>query len=52
MRRAEGRLDEAREILEPVYARFSEGFGTRDLVESKALLGRLAAPPEAVREAV
>jgi predicted ATPase/DNA-binding winged helix-turn-helix (wHTH) protein len=52
MRRAEGRLDEAREILEPVYARFTEGFGTRDLVESKALLGRLAAPPEAVREAV
>jgi predicted ATPase len=52
MRQAQGRLDEGREILEPVYARFREGFGTRDLVEAKALLGRLAAPPAAVRAVV
>jgi predicted ATPase len=52
MRRAEGRLDEAREILAPVYARFTEGFGTRDVVEAKALLGSLAEPPAAVRAVV
>jgi predicted ATPase len=52
MRQAQGRVDEAGEILEPVYARFTEGFGTRDLVEAKALLSRLADPPAAVRAAV
>jgi predicted ATPase len=30
--------DAARELLAPVYAWFSEGFDTRDLIEAKALL--------------
>jgi hypothetical protein len=33
---------EARELLAPVYGRFSEGFDTRDLKEAKALLEELA----------
>jgi predicted ATPase len=49
MRRAQGRLNEARDILAPVYARFSEGLATRDLVEAKALLAALAPPPAAMR---
>jgi predicted ATPase len=43
LRQAQGRPDEAREILAPVYARFSEGYGTRDLVQARALLGALRA---------
>ena len=31
----------ARKLLEPVYRRFTEGFGTADLVTAKALLGAL-----------
>jgi predicted ATPase len=52
MRQAQGRFYEAHEILAPVYARFREGFGTRDVLEAKALLARLAAPPAAVRAVV
>ncbi len=37
-----GRSDEARALLESVYARFAEGHDTPDLVEAKALLGALA----------
>jgi predicted ATPase len=41
LRRDESRRDEARELLAPVYAWFTEGFGTRDLVDAKALLDEL-----------
>ncbi len=33
-----GRNDDARELLEPVYKWFSEGFDTPDLVEAEQLL--------------
>jgi len=36
-----GRLSEARELLAPVYAWFTEGFDTPDLREAKALLDAL-----------
>ncbi len=35
---AQGRTREARELLAPVYGRFTEGFGTADLQAAKALL--------------
>jgi predicted ATPase len=41
--RDQGKRKEARELLAPVYAWFTEGFETRDLNEAKALLGELAA---------
>jgi class 3 adenylate cyclase/predicted ATPase len=34
----QSRRDEARTILEPIYTWFTEGFGTGDLIEAKALL--------------
>jgi predicted ATPase len=37
--------DEAREILSPVYDRFTEGFDTADLLAAKQLLDGLAAGP-------
>jgi predicted ATPase len=37
----QGRKDEARELLAPVYGWFTEGFETRDLKEVKALLDEL-----------
>jgi predicted ATPase len=40
--RDQGKRDEARELLAPVYGSFTEGFDTRDLKEAKALLGELA----------
>jgi predicted ATPase len=40
--RDQGKRDEARELLAPVYGWFTEGFGTRDLKEAKALLEELA----------
>ena len=36
--RGQRRASQARKLLEPVYNRFTEGFGTVDLVEAKALL--------------
>ena len=39
--RAHGRIAEARELLAPIYASFTEGFDTRDLIEAKALLDQL-----------
>ena len=39
----QGKRDEARELLAPVYGWFTEGFDTRDLKEAKALLEELAA---------
>jgi predicted ATPase len=39
----QGRSKEARELLAPVYDRFTEGFDTADLKATKALLDELAA---------
>jgi predicted ATPase len=41
--REQGKRNEARELLAPVYGWFTEGFDTRDLKEAKALLDELAA---------
>jgi predicted ATPase len=40
--RDQGKLQQARELLAPVYGWFTEGFDTRDLKEAKALLQELA----------
>ncbi|WFU43569.1 adenylate/guanylate cyclase domain-containing protein [Bradyrhizobium sp. CB82] len=40
--RDQGKRDEARELLAPVYGRFTEGFDTLDLKQAKALLDELA----------
>ena len=42
LRRVQGRGGEARDLLAPVYGWFTEGFGTPDLKEAKALLVELA----------
>jgi predicted ATPase len=39
--RDQGKLQQARELLAPVYGWFTEGFDTRDLKEAKALLEEL-----------
>jgi predicted ATPase len=39
----QGKRDEARELLAPLYGWFTEGFGTPDLQEAKALLEDLGA---------
>jgi predicted ATPase len=41
--RDQGKPQQARELLAPVYRWFTEGFDTRDLKEAKALLEELAA---------
>jgi predicted ATPase len=41
--RDQGKPQQARELLAPVYGWFTEGFDTRDLKEAKALLEQLAA---------
>ncbi len=41
--RDQGKVQQARELLAPVYEWFTEGFDTRDLKEAKALLEELAA---------
>jgi predicted ATPase len=41
--RDQGKPQQARELLAPVYGWFTEGFDTRDLKEAKALLQELAA---------
>ena len=38
----QGKRDEARELLAPVYGWFTEGFDTADLQEAKALLEELS----------
>ena len=38
----QGKRDEARELLAPIYGWFTEGFDTADLQEAKALLEELA----------
>ena len=40
--RDQGKLEEARDLLAPVYGWFTEGFDTLDLKEAKALLDELA----------
>jgi predicted ATPase len=40
--RNQGKPQQARELLAPVYGWFTEGFDTRDLKEAKALLEELA----------
>jgi predicted ATPase len=42
LRRDQGRRAEARDLVAPVYDWFTEGFGTPDLKEAKALLDELA----------
>jgi predicted ATPase len=39
--RDQGKRDEARDLLAPVYGWFTEGFDTLDLKEAKALLNDL-----------
>ncbi|SHH61514.1 AAA family ATPase [Bradyrhizobium erythrophlei] len=39
----QGKRDEARDLLAPIYGWFTEGFDTLDLKEAKALLGELHA---------
>ena len=39
--RDQGKVQQARELLSPVYGWFTEGFDTRDLKEAKALLEEL-----------
>ena len=41
--RDQGKRDDARELLAPVYGWFTEGFDTRDLKEAKKLLDELGA---------
>jgi predicted ATPase len=41
--RDQGKRQQARELLDPVYSWFTEGLDTRDLKEAKALLEELAA---------
>jgi predicted ATPase len=41
--RDQGKVQQARELLVPVYGWFTEGFDTRDLREAKVLLEELAA---------
>ena len=43
LRRDQGKRDEARDLLAPVYGWFTEGFDTLDLKEAKALLDELHA---------
>jgi predicted ATPase len=40
--RNQGKRDEARDLLAPVYGWFTEGFDTHDLKEAKVLLDALA----------
>jgi predicted ATPase len=40
--RDQGKVQQARELLSPIYGWFTEGFGTLDLKEAKALLDELA----------
>jgi len=42
LRRAQGRWAAARDLLDPVFGWFTEGFDTADLKEAKALLVELA----------
>jgi class 3 adenylate cyclase/predicted ATPase len=39
---SQGKRDQARELLEPVYSWFTEGFDTADLIDAKTLLDELS----------
>jgi len=41
--RDQGKVQQAHDLLAPVYGWFTEGFDTLDLKEAKALLAELAA---------
>jgi predicted ATPase len=43
LKRDQGKRDEARDLLAPIYGWFTEGFDTLDLKQAKALLGALRA---------
>jgi predicted ATPase len=43
----QGKRDEARELLVPIYGGLAEGFNTADLQEARALLAALFAPGNA-----
>ena len=43
-------MQQARELLAPVYEWFTEGFDTRDLKEAKALLEELAVRPRRAKK--
>ena len=47
----EGRSQDARELLAPIYRWFTEGFDTSDLMEAKTLLDQLG-PYELTRDAI
>jgi predicted ATPase len=49
--RARGDAAAAQACLAPVYAEFTEGFGTRDLTEARALLDALSAPAQPIAAA-
>ncbi len=36
----QNQLDDAKNILDPVYSSFTEGFGSPDLIEAKTVLER------------
>ena len=40
--RSQGKVQQARELLAPVYGWFTEDFDTRDLKNAKALLNELS----------
>ncbi len=44
-RRDQSRVAEARDVLAPVYAPFTEGFGFPDLLEARAPMAELGAAP-------
>ena len=48
--RDQGKRDEARELLAPVYGGFTEGFDTLDLKEAKTLLDKLVWPLSGERD--
>jgi predicted ATPase len=43
LERTQGRTRETRQLLQSVYDRFTEGFGTSDLKQAKQLLDELDA---------
>jgi len=46
--REQGKRNEARDLLTPIYNSFTEGFDTLDLKEAKALLEMLPLTPRSV----
>ena len=47
----QGRTSQARKLLAPIYDRFTEGFGTADLIAAKAVLEALPEPTARRRRA-